>query len=80
MMLDATAPVAAQEVAAKAVGRGMDKAKEPVLQFRPLRGIYIALEHGVLHTLTVIEACLRHPCESPTSLWRHGRDVVRHED
>ena len=79
-VFDPAPPVPAQHVEAKAVRREVDDVEKPGSECRPLRGIEVAFEHGILDPLTPILACARHGPQSTPTLPAVGGHVVGHQD
>ena len=72
-MFDATAPFATQHVEAQRVACRINDADKPGTQGRPLRGIEIAFEDGVLNALAPILAGPRDGSQAPATFGRVGR-------
>src|SRR5439155_16856242 len=79
-MLHSSPPVAAEKIEAETVFDRIDDPKQARLERDELRGIDLAFEHGMLHTLTEAYACLGDAREPALARVRLRTDVIRHQD
>jgi hypothetical protein len=80
VVLDLVVPVAAEMIETEAVGFRIDDVQEAGFKADKLRGIYLALEDGILHSLPEVETSLGGPAQAGFSGGRGGGDVVGDED
>jgi len=69
-------PVSAEVVKADRVLLRVHDRKELIFDFDELPGIYLALKDGVLHSLSIVEACLGYLAQPCPSSGCGGGDIV----
>ncbi len=79
-MFDPILRIGTEKVKSQAVGLLVDLLDQTVTQFDPLRGIDLALEHGVLHALAEIATGPRNTAQAAFPAIGLGADVVSDKD
>lgn len=79
MMFHFVLPIVPEKVEAKTVLGRLDQREETMLELGPVRRVHLAFKDGILNSLAIVQARLRHTTQSLSSCRRYGRDVVCHQ-
>lgn len=79
MMFHFVLPIVPQKVETETVLGRLDQREETMFELGPVRRVDLALEHGVLNSLPVVQTRFRHTTQPLSPRRRGGRDVIRHK-